>query len=204
VTTNFMVTGHIKHQDYWRWAAELDVVANDHYLDGSLPDPHIELAFCADATRGMAGGEPWLLMEHSTSAVNWQPRNIAKQPGEMRRNSMQHVARGADAVLFFQWRASRAGAEKYHSGLLPHGGTETRLWREVVQLGQDLDRLAEVAGSVVPTARVALLHDYPRGGAPSWTRTRPPTCSTSTSRSRTTASSGDAGSTSTSSRWTTR
>jgi beta-galactosidase len=161
VTTNFMVTGHIKNQDYWRWAAELDVVANDHYLDGSLPDPQIELAFCADATRGMAGGRPWLLMEHSTSAVNWQPRNIAKQPGEMRRNSMQHVARGADAVLFFQWRASRAGAEKYHSGLLPHGGTETRLWREVVQLGQDLDRLAEVAGSVVPTAQVALLHDYP-------------------------------------------
>jgi beta-galactosidase len=64
-------------------------------------------------------------------------------------------------VLFFQWRASRAGAEKYHSGLLPHAGTDTKVWREVVQLGQDLDRLAEVAGSVVPPARVALLHDYP-------------------------------------------
>ena len=88
-----------------------------------------------------------MLMEHSTSAVNWQHRNIAKRPGEMRRNSLQHVARGADSVLFFQWRASRAGAEKYHSALVPHAGTDTRLWREVVELGSTLDALGEVAGS---------------------------------------------------------
>ena len=44
------------------------------------------------------------------------------------------MAHGADAVLFFQWRASRAGAEKFHSALVPHAGTDTRLWREVVEL----------------------------------------------------------------------
>ena len=70
-------------------------------------------------------------MEHSTGAVNWQPRNIAKLPGEMRRNSLAHVARGADGVMFFQWRASRVGAEKFHSAMLPQGGTGTRIWREV-------------------------------------------------------------------------
>ncbi|WP_344572609.1 beta-galactosidase, partial [Streptomyces violaceolatus] len=104
-----------------------------------------------------------LLMEHSTSAVNWQPRNIAKAPGEMLRNSLQHVARGADGALFFQWRASRAGAEKFHSGLLPHAGTDTKIWREVDQLGQTLRSLAEVSGSVVTGASgrvdVAILHD---------------------------------------------
>jgi beta-galactosidase len=147
VTTNFMVMWHVQNLDYWRWADELDVVSNDHYLDGSDPEAYVELAFSADWTRGLARGRPWILMEHSTSAVNWQPRNIAKTPGEMRRNSLQHVARGADAVLFFQWRASRAGAEKYHSGLVPHAGTDTRLWREVCELGATLDAIEEVAGS---------------------------------------------------------
>jgi Beta-galactosidase len=49
----------------------------------------------ADLTRSMAGGMPWLLMEHSTSAVNWQPRSLAKTPGQLRRNSLTHVARGS-------------------------------------------------------------------------------------------------------------
>lgn len=147
VTTNFMVMSHVSGLDYWSWAREVDVVSNDHYLEAADPDGHVELAFSADLTRGLAGGGPWLLMEHSTSAVNWQPRNIAKRPGEMTRNALQHVARGSDAVLFFQWRASRAGAEKFHSALVPHAGTETRLWREVEALGSLLDRLGEVVGS---------------------------------------------------------
>lgn len=159
VTTNFMVMHHIREMDYWAWAREVDVVSNDHYLTAADPDAHIELAFSADLTRGLAGGRPWLLMEHSTSAVNWQPRNIAKRPGEMRRTSLQHVARGADAVLFFQWRASRAGAEKFHSGLVPHAGTDTRLWREVVELSRTLDRIEEVTGSGARN-RVAMLFDW--------------------------------------------
>ncbi len=165
VTTNFMGFSMGLHQpvDYWRWAGQMDVVSNDHYLVAEDPRNFQELAATADLTRGWSQGKPWLLMEHSASAVNWQPRNIAKAPGEMLRNSLQHVARGADGALFFQWRASRAGAEKFHSGMLPHAGTDTKVWREVVQLGQALRSLAEVAGSAVTGASgsidVAIIHD---------------------------------------------
>lgn len=159
VTTNFMVMRQTMEMDYLRWGRELDVVSNDHYVIAAEGDAHRELAFSADLTRGTADGKPWLLMEHSTSAVNWQPRNRAKKPGEMIRNSLSHVAHGADAVLFFQWRASRAGAEKFHSGLLPHAGTDTRQWREVVELSRVLDAAEDVTGS---TARneAAILFDY--------------------------------------------
>ncbi|MFC7495628.1 MULTISPECIES: beta-galactosidase [unclassified Nocardioides] len=159
VTTNFMVTEHVRDIDYCRWAREVDVVSNDHYVMAADPEGYRELAFCSDLTRGLAGGGPWLLMEQSTSAVNWQPRNVAKQPGELLRNSLQHVARGADGVLFFQWRASRAGAEKFHAALVPHAGTDSRIWREVVELGQVLDRLGEVVGSHTDND-VAILFDY--------------------------------------------
>jgi beta-galactosidase len=158
VTTNFMAT-NCPSVDLWRFAREVDVVANDHYLAAERPDNHVLLALDADLTRSLGGGRPWMLMEHSTSAVNWQPRNLAKAPGELARNSLAHVARGADAVMFFQFRASRSGAEKFHSAMLPHAGTASRVWREVVDLGADLERLVPVRGSRVE-ARVALVWDW--------------------------------------------
>lgn len=159
VTTNFMVTAHIRALDYWSWAPEMDVVANDHYLDHRLGDPDAELSFAADLTRGLAGGRPWMLMEQSTGAVNWQPYNLAKVPGQMLRNSLTHVARGADSICFFQWRASAQGAEKFHSALVPHAGTDTVGWREVLELSSTLDALAEVAGTTV-RADIAILFSW--------------------------------------------
>ncbi|WP_299038686.1 beta-galactosidase [uncultured Pseudokineococcus sp.] len=159
ITTNFMATT-CANLDYWRWAPEVDVVTNDHYLTAEDERPHLGLAMSADVTRGLAGGGPWLLLEHSTSAVNWQPRNVAKRPGEMRRNALAHVARGSEGAMYFQWRASRAGAEKFHSAMVPHAGTDSALWRDVVALGADLGRLAEVRGSVVQD-EVAMVWDWP-------------------------------------------
>lgn len=159
ITTNFM--SFFKPVDYWSWARHVDFIANDHYLIGEDPEREQHLAMSADLMRSLRGGEPWLIMEHSTSAVNWQPRNIAKVPGELRRNSLQHIARGSDGAMFFQWRASRAGAEKFHSALLPHGGTDSKIWREVVGLGGDLSKLRGLAGSRVEQPRVAIMFGWP-------------------------------------------
>src|SRR3954451_16666663 len=158
VTTNFMAP-RFAGADYWAWAPRQDIVSNDHYLVAGDGDPALQIALAADVTRGLAGGEPWLLMELSTSAVNWQPVNLAQHPEQMRRDSLGHVARGSDGAMFFQWRASRAGAEKFHSAMVPHAGTDTKVWREVAELGADLGRLAEVRGSRV-VAEVAIVWDY--------------------------------------------
>ncbi|SDS50895.1 beta-galactosidase [Streptomyces sp. TLI_053] len=160
VTTNFMTAlSQCESLDYWAWGREVDIVSNDHYLVAEAERNHVNLAMSADLTRAVAGGRPWLLLEHSTSAVNWQHRNIAKRPGELARNSMAHVARGSEGAMFFQWRASRFGAEKFHSAMLPHAGTESRIWREVVSLGADLGSLGSVRGSRVK-ADAAILWDW--------------------------------------------
>jgi beta-galactosidase len=159
ITTNFMVMRSGGVQDYAAWASETDVVSNDHYTIGSNPPMHEELSFSADRTRGIAHGAPWILMEHSASSVNWQGRNASKEPGELTRNSLAHVARGADAVCFFQWRQSASGAEQFHSGMVPHAGADSKVFREVTALGVTLDRIAEVAGTVLPPADAALLWD---------------------------------------------
>ncbi|MFI6814185.1 beta-galactosidase [Nonomuraea sp. NPDC050328] len=159
ITTNFMVMGETKGMDYADWAAEVDFVANDHYLLAG-PQSREELSFSANLTGSLAGGRPWFLMEHSTSAVNWQPINLAKRPGDLARDSLTHVAYGADAVCFFQWRQSAAGAEMYHSAMVPHAGTDSAVFRSVVELGATLRALAPVAGTRRRPARVAIVFDW--------------------------------------------
>jgi beta-galactosidase len=159
VTTNFLLMGDTKGMNYADWAADVDFVANDHYV---LPGPQAldELSFSANLVGNIAGGRPWFLMEHSTSAVNWQPVNVAKEPGEMARDSLTHVAHGADAVCFFQWRQSSGGAEKYHSAMIPHAGEDSAVFRAVTDLGARLRELAPVAGTPRTPARAAILFDW--------------------------------------------
>ncbi|WP_285568589.1 beta-galactosidase [Streptomyces sp. RTGN2] len=160
VTTNFMTAlSQCDSVDYWAWGREVDLVTNDHYLITDGRRTHVNLAMAADLTRSVAGGAPWLLLEHSTSGVNWQPRNPAKRPGEMARNSLAHVARGSDGAMFFQWRQSLRGAEKFHSAMLPHAGTDSRIWREVSRLGSDLGLLDEIR-STRTVADVAMVWDW--------------------------------------------
>jgi len=159
VGTNFMIQRGGNSLDHRRWAADVDIVANDHYTMGGDPLRREDIWLSADRTRGVAGGRPWLLLEHSTSAVSWQGTNRAKQPGEMTRDSVSHIARGADGAMFFQWRQSTAGAEQFHSAMVPHAGADTDVFREVTELGRIVKALAEVRGSRVERGDVAVLWD---------------------------------------------
>ena len=165
ITTNMMVGIGPHAVDYARWAPDIDILASDHYIIGSAADGAQDLAFAADRVRGFDPAAPWMLMEHSTSAVSWQSCNRAKEPGEMIRNSLAHVARGSDSVLFFQWRSSATGPEQFHSAMVPHSGTDTKVWRDVRRLGQTLRAIGEVASELVEVARVALMVDDEAGWA---------------------------------------
>lgn len=158
ITTNFMVMWTYDGADYASWADHVDVVSNDHYLRPGV-DSWIEQSFSASHTRGIAKGRNWMLMEHSTSQVSWQPVNYAKPTGQLELDSGTHLAHGADAICFFQWRQSTAGAEKFHSALVPHSGKESRIWPEVVGLGRKLEELSFLAGAPVEKANIALLFD---------------------------------------------
>jgi beta-galactosidase len=135
------------------------VVSHDAYPDPEDPVSHVDAAFAGDLMRSLRGGQPWMLMEQAPSAVNWRPRNRPKRPGAMRRLSLQAVARGADAIMYFQWRAAQRGSERFHSAMLPHAGTDSRTHREIRALGAELERLRPVVGARVP-AQVALLHAW--------------------------------------------
>jgi beta-galactosidase len=156
VTTNFM--DWFKACDYAAWAREIDFTCLDTY-----PEPHhppTAGALSADMTRSFGRGAPWLVMEQVTTHVNWRSRNTTKRPGLMRLRSYQSLARGADGICFFQWRQSRAGAEKFHGAMVGHGDPRNqRSFQECRHLGNELSRLREICGARVK-ARVAVFFDH--------------------------------------------
>ncbi|WP_101785085.1 beta-galactosidase [Nonomuraea indica] len=158
VTTNIMGMWE-PVADYASWAADFDIVALDIYPEPKDPAAHIDAAFFHDQMRSLGGGRPYMMMETATSAISYRPPNRPKRTGLNRLWSHQAVARGADAVMYFQWRASAGGAEKFHSAVVSHGGSDNRIFREAAALGAELATLSDVAGGRVP-AEVAVVHDY--------------------------------------------
>jgi beta-galactosidase len=157
VTTNMM--GPHYTTDYHKWARHVDVVSWDCYP--SPRDDVARTAFRHDLMCGLKGGRPFLLMEQSPSSQNWQAVNALKRPGQMRLWSYLAVAHGADSVMYFQWRRSRGGCEKLHGAVIEHAGHErTRVFREVAELGAELEQLGDRVLGAGVEAQVALLFDW--------------------------------------------
>jgi beta-galactosidase len=157
VTTNFM--GLYRPIDYHRWAPYLDFASWDNYPPDDRSPARTALAH--DLIRGLKDGQPFWLMEQTPSTTACRDVNPLKPPGLMRLWSWQAVAHGADAVLFFQMRASRGASEKYHGAVIGHAGrADTRVFREVAGLGAELDRLGAATLGARTPARVALLFDW--------------------------------------------
>lgn len=157
IMTNFM--GAFKPLDHFEWAKHVDVVTWDSYPEPTAGIP-VFAAMQHDLMRSLKGGQPFILMEQVTSQVNWRQHNPLKRPGVMRLWSYQTIAHGGDGVMFFQWRQSAAGAEKFHGAMVTHTGDEnSRIYREVQQLGQELKQLDALVDSRVE-AKVAIIFDW--------------------------------------------
>ncbi|MEN4935837.1 beta-galactosidase [Pantoea agglomerans] len=161
-TTNFME--YFYDYDYWKLAPALDFISWDSYPMWHNEKDETTLACYTamyhDLMRTLKQGKPFVLMESTPSATNWQPTSKLKKPGMHILSSLQAVAHGADAVQYFQWRKSRGSVEKFHGAVVDHvGHLDTRTGREVSELGRMLAAMTPVMGSRVE-ARVAIIFDW--------------------------------------------
>lgn len=157
ITTNLM--GFYKSLDYKMWGKYMDFISWDNYP--SNEDSPAQIAMSHDLMRGVGGGESFALMEQTPSVSNWLPYNALKRPGVMRLLSYQAVAHGADAVMFFQMRRSIGACEKLHGAVIDHvGHGNTRVYREVAKLGEELAQLGNLTLEAKTNAQVALYFDW--------------------------------------------
>ncbi|NLI61105.1 MAG: beta-galactosidase [Clostridiales bacterium] len=155
ITNNLM--GTYKGLDYFKWAKEMDIVSWDNYPYYNTP--WSMTAMCNDLMRGLKG-QPFMLMEQTPSQQNWQPYNSLKRPGQMRAQSYQTIAHGSDTIQFFQLRRTVGACEKFHGAVIAHVGHEnTRVFREVAQLGKELEQLDRILGSNNPS-KVGIIFDW--------------------------------------------
>lgn len=161
ITTNFMRT--YDGINYQKMAKYVDIVSWDNYPYwgvGNDLNEAAEVAFNHDINRSMKGGQPFFMMESTPSIVNWRPVNKIPHPGSHALTSIQAVAHGSDSVQYFQWRKARGGHEKYHGAVVDHCGHEnTRVFREVAKLGEDLEKLSGVVDGRTES-KVAVIFDW--------------------------------------------
>lgn len=157
ITTNLM--GTYPELDYQKWAGYMDFISWDNYPANDTPLE--ETALRHDLMRGIKQGLPFALMEQTPSVTNWLPYNALKRPGVMRLWSYQAVAHGADTVMFFQMRRSIGACEKYHGAVIDHVGHEnTRVFREIAQLGAELDKIGALTLNGRTPAKAAIVFDW--------------------------------------------
>lgn len=157
ITTNLM--GFYKPLDYQMWANEMDFISWDNYPANE--DPYARIAMNHDLMRGIKGGQPFVLMEQTPSVTNWLAYNALKRPNVMRLWSYQAMAHGADAILFFQMRRSIGACEKYHGAVIDHVGNEnTRVFREIAKLGEELKQLGSKTLGSTMDSKVAVVVDW--------------------------------------------
>lgn len=162
-TTNLMGTN--RATNYWQWSKSLDCISNDVYpMHEDRADSwrkSLGTDFTHSLMRGLAGGDPWILMECSPSSVNWGKINKLKRPGVHLQEMLQAVANGADVIHYFQWRKGRGGFEKFHGAVIDHeGGTTSRVFQECAEVGRVLASLAPVVGLPPDRAPVGLVYDW--------------------------------------------
>jgi beta-galactosidase len=176
ITTNFM--GQFGDLDYHDLADPLDLVTMSSYPTGhgearsslympsSVPpvfaydvgDPHVT-GLAHTLMRGFKPQRPFWVMEQQAGNVNWSRYNTGIRPGTVRLWTWHALASGAEAVLYFRWRAGRYAQEQFHSGLLHHDASPAVGYTDLEVMKAERPLMSEIA-SAPHKAQVAFLLDY--------------------------------------------
>jgi len=162
VTTNFM--GFFPTIDYWKVSELCDFIADDSYPSWYDPDDNSNtaayLAMKNDMLRTLKNGKPYIYMESSPSATNWQDYHRLKRPNVHKTEMLQAIAHGADGTMYFQWRKGKGGCEKYHGAVVDHAwGENTRVFKEVTEISEIQGKIEEILGSS-QSPEIALIYDW--------------------------------------------
>lgn len=156
ITTNSM-NWHSGY-DHFKLHRGLDIASWDNYIPEGRYDWAAN-AMLHDIVRGYKQKNFWLI-ETQAAFVNYGEVNRALDPGEMRQMAWQAVGRGADAVLYWQWRSALNGQEQYYGTLVGPDGEPVPAYDEAKQIGDDFTKASVALAGTTPKAQVAMIQSY--------------------------------------------
>ncbi len=158
ITTNIGGLAWSDNWDHYAITLDLDLASWDDYVGEGHLQPERN-AMLNDFARGWKRQNFWI-METQPGSVNWAPINNALAPGETRALAWQTVGHGADAVLYWQWRAALNGQEEYHGAIVGPDGEPLPLYPELAHLGEDFQQASPALQGTTPVSQIALLYSY--------------------------------------------
>ena len=158
ITHNFM--GSYAELNTFDLVKNLDFASWDNYPGPANESGQWHVASLAhDTVRGLKN-KPFWVMEQQSGPCGKSAFGATPHPGHIRLWAWQAVAHGADAIMYFRWRACLYGAEQYWHGLLGHDGIPGRRYHEAAQTGQEMQKAAErIEGSDV-VAQIGMIKDF--------------------------------------------
>ncbi len=102
----------------------------------------------------------WVI-EQKAGQVNWQDVNSLVRPGVVRLFTYQLLSRGACGVLYYHWRQSRIGNEKFFGAVVPHHfQPNSRAFKEICQIGEEIKLLAPALKGTKVVAEACILYSH--------------------------------------------
>jgi len=164
-TGNFLGAG-FDGFDHYVMAGPLTFASWSNYVGSGHLDP-LWNGLSHDFIRGFKRQNLWV-METQPGSVNWSPLNNSLNKGEVRAMAWHAVGRGADAVLYWQWRSALNGQEQYHGTLVGPDGAAVPVLEEVSQLGAEFAKAEAAFRGTSVVSQVAILHDHDSRWAVEW------------------------------------
>jgi beta-galactosidase len=126
-------------------ACDIDILRSLKKVDVKMPD----------------GDCGFWVIEQKTGQIDLEGVNPLVRPGIIRLFSYQLISRGADGIFYYPWRQPRIGNEKFHGAILPHHlEGNTRVFKEVSQIGEELKLLAPAIKDTKVVADVCILYSH--------------------------------------------
>ena len=150
--------------DHFDVAEALDFVSVDS--NATIKSKSSEMACELDMMRSLKkkdiktpdGDEGFWVIEQKAGQVNWQDVNSLVRPQVVRLFTYQLISRGASGVLYFCWRQPRIGTEKFYGAVLTHDGRkDSRTYKEISQIGEEIKLLAPALKGTKVVADVCIL-----------------------------------------------
>jgi beta-galactosidase len=108
------------------------------------------------------GDEGFWALEQKVGQGTAQDVNSVMRPNLIRLFTYQLVSRGATGILYFRWRQTRIGSEKFYGAVVPHHlEGNNRIYHEISQLGEELKLLSPAlkGTKVISEACILFTHD---------------------------------------------
>ncbi len=165
VTTNLRAL--LRRFDHFDIAKVVDFVSIES--NAAIKSKAAELACDIDILRSLKkegirmpdGDSGFWVIEQKAGQVNWQDVNSLVRPGVIRLFTYQLLSRGAAGVLYYHWRQSRIGFEKFFGAVLPHHIQVTsRVYKEISQIGEEVKLLAPALKDTRVVAQAAILYTH--------------------------------------------